>query len=101
MKMEICQTDYEKLMKSNSRLRGSLAAKDNDHAEFRAWSKRKNMANQFVEYKTQHAKTRLYKDVVRVIIEADRNDANLVEIIESEGQNAVNLLRAEGQKATH
>lgn len=90
----IKEGDYQNLMKSNSRLSGSLCAITPDKLEFNGWSRRQNIAHQYKEYKTQYAKTRIYEDVVRITIVAERHSVNLTKIVSDESQNALKIVES-------
>lgn len=93
VKLEIPDSDYQEILKSHSRVSGTIASKDDTHFEFKMWARRKNKTgHQFTEFKTKNAKTRIYKDQIVVKIEVERNAKNAPDIIENEGVNAAALV---------
>lgn len=93
VKLEIPDSDYQQILDSHSRVSGTIAAKDERHFEFKMWARRKNKTgHQFTEFKTKNAKTRIYKDIIRVSIVVERNERNVPDIIENEGMNAAALV---------
>lgn len=93
VRLEIPDSDYQKILDSHSRVSGTIAAKDEKHFEFKMWATRKNKTgHQFTEFKTKNAKTRIYKDIIDVRIKVERTDRNAPDIIENEGVNAAALV---------
>lgn len=88
----ISDSDYENLMLSSTRVRGTLAAVTAGKAEFHAYAKRQTRGHQYTEFKSLHGKTRVYPDKVTVNITCDRNDPSLTRNIEKACESAIAVI---------
>lgn len=92
--LELSKGDYEKIKNSNSRVRGTIAALDEDHFDFTPWATTKNAGNQNKQNKTQYGKTIVYKNGdVRFAVKVPKKKIEDFEvIIDDEVESAIDFI---------
>lgn len=92
--LELSRADYDKIKCSNTRVRGTLAALDDDNFDFTPWSTTKNAGNQNKQNKTQYAKTTVYKNGdVRFAVKVPKKKLeDFEDIIDDEVESAVDFI---------
>lgn len=92
--LELTRADYVKITNSNTRVRGTLAAIDEENFEFTPWATTKNVGNQNKQNKTQYAKTTVYKNGdVRFAVKVPKKKLeDFEDIIDDEVDSAVDFI---------
>ena len=98
--VQLGKTDYDRIMSSHTRVRGSMAAIDEENFDFNPAAESKNAGDQHEQNKTQFAKTTLYKNGdIRFTVKVPKTKVdNIEDIIDDEVDNALDFIEDHSQK---
>lgn len=100
VKVQLSKMDYDRIMSSHTRVRGSMAAIDEENFDFNPSAESKNAGDQHEQNKTQFAKTTLYKNGdVRFTVKVPKKKVDDIEdIIDDEVDNALDFIEDHSSK---